>query len=200
MRTEDFEFGALSRKSPEEAAETGGHPAAQLKLTVEPVPKTSANKSLNKLLSRWKKIRDREYVRYGYRCGVCGIKPSDEKGSLRLECHEAWEYDEASRVQTLSGLIALCSRCHSVKNWGWARKRPETVGSFAAWKSEERYAAYRERSLENGVVLLEDHFMAVNGCGLGTMREHVVKVAVEWSRRSRHGWWIDFGEYAKLLA
>ena len=51
-----------------------------------------------------------------------------------------------------------------------------------------------------GVPLLEDHFMAVNGCDLETMREHVVKAAEEWNRRSRLDWRTDYGEYTELLS
>lgn len=51
----------------------------QLKLTVEPVPVTSAGKSLNNLLpkSRWDKIRKRVYAEYGHRCAICGVDPKN---------------------------------------------------------------------------------------------------------------------------
>jgi hypothetical protein len=35
-----------------------------------------------------------------------------------VECHERWEYDDASRVQRLTGLQALCPGCHAVKHIG----------------------------------------------------------------------------------
>ena len=89
-----------------------GEDTARLRLTVEPVPKTLANKNLRTSLlkSGWDKERERIYAEYGYRCGICEVTPDDG----RLECHEVFEYDDVARVQKLSKLIALCSRCHSV--------------------------------------------------------------------------------------
>lgn len=147
-----------------------GEDTARLRLTVEPVPKTLlANKNLRTSLlkSRWDKERKRIYAEYGYRCGICEVTPDDG----RLECHEVFEYDDVVRVQKLSKLIALCSRCHSVKNWGWARKAWGPGKAFSVWEDEKRLAAYREGKYridregnEIRVALLEDHFMAVNGC------------------------------------
>ena len=118
---------------------------ASLRLTVEPVPKTAANRSLKVMLgSRWDKLRDEVCARYGHRCGACGASPTGGGGNRRLECHEEWVYDEAARVQRLDDLISLCSRCHQMKHWGWARKRVETVKSLSIWKDEKKLAAYRE--------------------------------------------------------
>lgn len=49
----------------------------ELKLTVEPVPVTSARKSLSILLpkSRWDKIRKSVYAEYSYRCAICSANP-----------------------------------------------------------------------------------------------------------------------------
>lgn len=92
-----------------------------LKLTIEPIPRTSAGKSLSKLLRgrQWDRIRERVYAAYGHRCAVCGTERKDR----RLDCHEEWEYDEAASVQKLSRLVALCLLCHRVKHmsdhWNW---------------------------------------------------------------------------------
>ncbi len=50
-----------------------------LKLTVEPIPVTSAGKSLSRLLPkhRWDKIRKRVYAEHDHRCAVCGVNPRD---------------------------------------------------------------------------------------------------------------------------
>lgn len=115
-----------------------------LKLTVEPIPVTSAGKSLSRLLPkhRWDNIRKAVYVRHNHKCAVCGVDPKyapkltdptllEKYGErikeiqgkkpwirrprrVRLECHEVWEYDDDAYVQRLS---ALCSRCHLVKHW-----------------------------------------------------------------------------------
>ncbi len=188
----------------QDSSSTGEY-AVQLRLTVEPVPKTLANKSLNKLLSwkKWEEIREREYARYNYRCGICEIASDDG----RLECHEVFEYDDVACIQKLSKLIALCSRCHSVESWGWAKKRPDTVRYFTIWQDEGRLAAYREGGYkvdkegnETRTTLLEDHFMSVNGCDLKTMREHIIVESEVWTRRSQYeDWKTDFGEFNQLL-
>jgi hypothetical protein len=178
-----------------------------LRLTVEPVPKPAANKSLkNRLGSRWVGLRKEVFARYDHQCGVCGIAPTREERHSRLECHEDWAYDELARVQRLDGLISLCARCHHVKHWGWAKKRVKTVKSFQIWQDEEKLAAYREGNCKGDgagnwvrVPLLEDHFMAVNGCDLETMRDHVLEAAEKWNRRSQIDWQTDYGEYDGLL-
>ncbi len=178
--------------------------AAQLRLTVEPVPKTLANKNLRTLAgSRWDRERKRVYAEYGYRCGICGVTPEDG----RLECHEVFEYDDVARVQKLSKLIALCSRCHSIKNWGWARKAWVPGKVFSAWEDEKKLASYREGNYKidregnkNRATLLEDHFMTVNECDLKAMREHVIEESEAWARRSQYeDWQTDFGEFNRLL-
>lgn len=250
----------------------------QLKLTVEPVPVTSAGKSLSALLpkSRWDKIRKRAYAEYGYRCAICGADPKDpdafspkiyfkdlpknvlglldtvwhhdleaylpedvrgmlenawvsEEGvfyrpsetgfvvtgglepppyvppnpKYRLECHEEWEYDEATRTQRLSKLLALCTPCHQIKHLrrkhrGWSHEwwDQEWVRRAPRWYDEEELA----RTMRyDPFYALEGHFMKVNGCDLATMREHVNEAAKLWERRSRIEWWVDFGEFARAF-
>ncbi len=223
-----------------------------LKLTVEPIPATSAGKSLNRLLPkhRWDKIRKQVYAEYEYRCAVCGVDPKEapervypthaplltdpalierygkQRGDalnrrprkVRLECHEVWEYEEQTRVQRLSSLVALCTRCHQVKHWGWAR----THLMPPSWWPEERKAHYRgprlrkggpwrgvwddeqrlaihlllNRAYYPGYYPLEEHFMWVNDCDLETLREHVAEAADVCFRRSQHEWRVDFGKFA----
>ncbi len=90
------------------------NPLASLRLTVEPVPTTTAGKSLNKTLSsnRWARISKRVRDEYGNKCAICGVL--GQKGGIH--CHEEWEYDEAAGVQRLSALIPLCRLCHRVKH------------------------------------------------------------------------------------
>src|SRR5437660_11487101 len=67
--------------------------------------------------NQWKRMSKRERARYDHRCAVCGVAP----GKGRLHCHEAWEYDDATCVQKLSGFIALCDLCHRVKHGVWIK-------------------------------------------------------------------------------
>ena len=87
----------------------------KLKLTIELVPQTGF-KSLRRIVGRsaWNKIRKETYAEYNHGCGIC-----DKKG--RRNCHTIWEYDDQNHVQSLTGFIALCSRCRQVKDIELAR-------------------------------------------------------------------------------
>ena len=89
-------------------------------LTVELVPSTVWFSNLRSILkeSQWGKIKRKTFAKAGYRCeicGGCGLK-------WPVECHEIWHYDDEKKIQTLSGLIALCPSCHEVKHIGLATK------------------------------------------------------------------------------
>lgn len=92
---------------------------------------------------------------YGGRIEELGKEPPMRKPSkVRLECHEQWEYNEATRVQKMSALIALCTRCHQVKHWNWAATKlepPSWLLKMAASgkgkmsrEARQRYANMRE--------------------------------------------------------
>lgn len=90
-------------------------------LTVELVPGTVWFSNLRSILkeSQWGKIKRKTFAKAGYRCeicGGCGLK-------WPVECHEIWHYDDEKKIQTLSGLTALCPSCHEVKHIGFAEKR-----------------------------------------------------------------------------
>lgn len=89
-------------------------PLASLRLTVEPVPTTTAGKSLSRILPshRWARISRRVRDEHGYKCAVCGVL--GQKGGIH--CHEEWEYDEAAGVQRLRTLTPLCRLCHRIKH------------------------------------------------------------------------------------
>ena len=91
----------------------------KINLTIELVPKTSWFSNLRSELSKsdWDKLRKRVYEKAGHKCEVCGGKGK----KWPLECHEIWEYDDENKIQTLSGLIALCPKCHEVKHIGLAQ-------------------------------------------------------------------------------
>jgi hypothetical protein len=76
-----------------------------------------------------------------------------------VECHEVWEYDDASGVQRLVRMIALCPACHEVKHIGLAgmKGRGDLACAHLAevngWTSEvaarcveDAFAVWRTRS------------------------------------------------------
>jgi hypothetical protein len=219
-----------------------------LKLTVEPIPVTSAGKSLSALLprQRWRTIRKRVAAEHDHRCAICGVDPKDAPvrvrgkyaptptdpellarygeaiegwakepprrppGRVNLECHEEWDYDDETHVQKLTGLIALCGRCHRVKHLrNAATKRGHDGqlrkgGSFHwhmairyPWGYAQHFALWRASNPH--MYHPEDHFMWVNDCDIDTLIEHVEEAAEVCFRRSQHDWTIDFGEFADAL-
>lgn len=93
----------------------------ELRLMVDSmVPKSSAKKSLNRLLprSRWDKIRIATYFEYDETCAVCGVVPE----MRQLHCHEMWAYNNRTSTQRLDGFIAVCDPCHRVKHGVWLKQ------------------------------------------------------------------------------
>jgi hypothetical protein len=205
-----------------ERVRTGRDAAAELELTIEPIPKTLANQGLSRQLGhRWKGISKRERAKHNHRCVVCGVSP--EKGRLHL--HETWEYGDAARVQKLSGLVALCDLCHRVKHGVWIKhiatwplKKVDLAADLERWQRWREWSAIKyqeelrlpENEREPGMlevyakqastVMPCEHFLQVNGCDIETAERHIRKVAKTWRRRSRQKRWrVDYGEYAGLL-
>ena len=145
------------------------------KLTIELVPQTSWYANLRNAMpkAQWDRLRKQVYAKYNYRCGVCGAS------NTRLNCHEIWDYDEHSHVQTLLGFIALCDLCHHVKHIGLA-------GILAA-RGQLDYQKVVE------------HFLAVNKCDRTAFEAHRKWAFEQWVERSTHDWQVELGEYANLI-
>ena len=93
----------------------GGH-----YLYVDLIPKTTWFKNARSHMSvdDWKKVRTKVYNRANDMCEICG-KRAPEK----IEAHERWSYDDATNVQKLERLIALCKMCHTTTHFGLAEIR-----------------------------------------------------------------------------
>lgn len=89
-----------------------------MKLTVELVPSTTWFVNLRSILTRseWDKVRKGRYKKAKNRCEVCG----GQGPKWPVECHEVWHYNDNTKQQTLTGLVALCPDCHKVKHLGLA--------------------------------------------------------------------------------
>jgi hypothetical protein len=92
-----------------------------MKLTTELVPSTCWGSNLRQLLNRteWRICQMFVYERSNRFCEICGAQGV----RTPVECHEVWEYDDDRLMQTLTGLIALCPRCHQAKHAGFAEVR-----------------------------------------------------------------------------
>lgn len=89
---------------------------------MELVPKTCHYSNVRTTLKpkQWDLIRFKAYEDAGYVCQICGQTGLEQGYPHKLECHEIWAYNDATRVQKLIGLIALCPLCHQVKHIGRA--------------------------------------------------------------------------------
>lgn len=94
------------------------------KLTIELVPSTAWFYNLRSILSvsDWDALRHKCYAQASSVCQICGGKGD----RWPVECHEIWMYDDTRQLQTLTGLIALCPKCHQVKHIGLAMVRGKT--------------------------------------------------------------------------
>ena len=97
----------------------------------------------------------------------------------RLNCHEAWSYDEERRIQKLMGFHAVCNMCHHVTHFGLAQ------------------ILARQGHLDLEAVV--KHFLKVNDVERERFEAHKTEAFRLWRERSNHEWQIDLGEWASLV-
>ena len=139
-------------------------PNSEPKLSLELVPQSAWGFNLRSELrpSEWDRLRKATYAKAGHKCEVCGgVGP---KG--RLEAHERWSYDDASHVQTLVSLEALCTRCHKTKHFGFA---------------VQMGLAHISRA----------HLMKVNDWSGDMADDHISQAFDLWGKRSNVTWTLD---------
>jgi hypothetical protein len=137
-------------------------------LFVDPVPSscwfTNVRSCVEK--AQWDQLRNMVYRRAENRCEACG-KPRG-RDRERLECHERWSYDEATRTQSLRRLIALCWTCHRTTHFGYA----QVTGTDDIARA---------------------HLAKVNGWSKAQVEAHIDAAAELWGQRSAHDWHLDLG-------
>ena len=135
-----------------------------MKLTIELVPQGQWGANLRSVLPKrdWDFLRKKQYQAANHCCEVCGGKGP----KWPVECHEIWKYDDEGKVQTLTGLVALCPPCHRVKHMG----RALSVG-----KGDEAVA----------------HFMEVNECSRNVANAYVEDAFTLWHDRSGFDWFLE---------
>tara|TARA_R110000824_G_scaffold196246_6_gene379431 strand:+ start:655 stop:1218 length:564 start_codon:yes stop_codon:yes gene_type:complete len=94
------------------------------KLTIELVPSGSWGANLRGVLSRkgWDILRRWAYERADHICEICGETGFEQGRKHAVEAHEIWTYDDDAKVQTLTGIQALCPRTHQCKHLGRSLK------------------------------------------------------------------------------
>jgi hypothetical protein len=144
-------------------------------LTIEMVPQPLWGISLANLMpkEKWDVLRKSVYREHDYHCGVC------RASNTTMYCHEIWQYDDITHVQTLTGFVALCQMCHHVKHLGLA-------GVLAS-----------EGKLDFQQVIL--HYCQVNDCEGTQFFMDRANAECEWRERSEHEWSSNLGGYSHLL-
>ena len=130
------------------------------------VPQTLWGRNLRALLTReqWDVVRRAAYEESGKRCIVCGGRGPE----WPVEADEAWEYDDATNLQTLKSVIALCPPCHHVRHWGKSMVEGREDAALS-------------------------HMMTVNGWSRHQAREAADAALAQWHDRSRRSWRSDYG-------
>jgi hypothetical protein len=134
------------------------------RLTVELVPSTCWYTNVRSHVPRavWDRLRRRVAAETGHRCEICGGRGR----RWPVECHEVWHYDDATKVQRLERLVALCPACHQVKHAGFASKQGRL-----------------------GAVIR--HLAAVNGWSAEDAELYLESAFETWATRRRHTWTLD---------
>jgi hypothetical protein len=136
----------------------------ELKLVVELVPRSCFFSNLRSNLSKkdWEKLRQYTIENAHKQCEIC---LSDGRGSS-LECHEIWQYDDATNIQKLIGLVALCKACHRSKHMALARHK--------GWE-----------------YIAEEHLMRINGWERTTLDLYLEEAFRIFELRSERKWILD---------
>jgi len=138
-----------------------------MKLTIELVPKTAWYSNVRDILSKaqWDAVRKQVYSAAYDLCQICGgVGPKHP-----VEAHEIWSYDEASGIQKLEKILALCPACHQVKHIGLA----QIQGKF-----------------EKAVL----HFMKINEVARSAALAYISAQFKIWEERSKLEWKLDITE------
>jgi hypothetical protein len=137
-------------------------------LTVELVPKSSWGNNLRARMSRaeWDRVKKNEAKRAGGVCEICGGTGYEQGYHWAVECHEVWDYNDRTGVQSLVRLISICPRCHKTKHFGLA----EILGD-------------REHVIQ--------HLMEVNEWSRPDAERHVRQAFRLWEERSQRVWVLD---------
>ncbi|MBO4963201.1 MAG: HNH endonuclease [Clostridia bacterium] len=132
-----------------------------MKLNFELIPDGCWYSNLRTVLKpkHWDILRKDAYKRAQGKCMICGRKVT------RLEAHERWDFNEQTKVQKLTEIIAVCHLCHSVIHIG----RTQLMGE------EDKAIA---------------HYQRVNNCNYATYRKNLGEANLKHQRLSRVDEWI----------
>lgn len=136
-----------------------------LPLKIELVPRSCWFRNVRSHVSykKWRNIRG--FI-LNAALNVCEICEGHGQKWPAVECHEVFNYDEATQTQKLVELQALCYRCHMVKHFGMGQAKDNAKSVLA-------------------------HLCQVNGWSPEAATNHMRKQFRVWRERSELEWTID---------
>jgi Domain of unknown function (DUF5710) len=160
-------WAALSENLPGEDRSFGGG------LSVDLIPKSAWFTNVRSCVSPedWERLRTMVTRRAWQRCEFCSAN-RDPEMQRRLEVHERWAFDDASRVQTLRRLVCICSDCHAVVHYGVTQIQGDVEAAF-------------------------EHLIAVAELDVPQAKAHVLDAFRVWEERSQHQWDLDLSMLTK---
>lgn len=89
-------------------------------LAVELIPRNCWGTNVRSYVAAhvWNMIKDHTVNATLCRCQACGVRGD----RWSFDCHEVFEYDDTTRIQKLTALMALCRSCHEAKHYGLATR------------------------------------------------------------------------------
>ncbi len=105
----------------------GGFTSQEHKLGIELVPFTMHGCNVRSRISadQWKKVCSvvHKKARNDHRCQICNRSGKSQGFTWPVECHEVWDFNEATGTQKLTGMQSICPMCHKVKHLGLATRQ-----------------------------------------------------------------------------
>ena len=141
------------------------------KLNFELVPDGCWHSNLRYVLPKthWDLIKKIAREKAGGKCQICGKKVKV------LDTHERWAYNEETKTQRLTEIVAVCKDCHSVIHIGFT-------------------------SLKGNLERAENHYMKVNNCSYVEYKKDLA-LATEAHKRLNKipDWFLDVSYLEEFL-
>ena len=140
-----------------------------MKLNIELLPKGAWNNDFSKTLPQndWDNLREYCYQNAGYKCEICGLK------TAKLDAHEVWDFDIIHKSQTLTNIVALCTKCHMVKHF----------------KNTVRLGFGKQA---------KDHFIKVNNCSEMDFSNHLLNETIKYEKLNKVYRWKIHADLSKF--
>jgi len=159
---------------------------SELKLQIELVPRSCWGTNLRKVCddSDWNIIS--RYVRElsGYTCELCGWE-EDRESRKYTHCHEVWDYNLETNVQSLKKFECLCPDCHAVHHWGHSQLIGRDMDALTKHAIKVNYGVEITNKVDIYSVVEEESLLEI-------WNEHLSCSFDTFHERSHQEWATDF--------